>query len=99
MPKVEGYWRVSQTFDGVEWVVAVEMRELDSAEHIVGTLKREMREEWVKVYQRGRRTIALQLAGMIERDWPERYYFVEVGNEEDYWVQIFYPPKMWEMRE
>jgi hypothetical protein len=94
--KVEGYWRVSQTFDGVEWIVAVEMRSLDDAEHIVKVLKRMMLAEWAKTYTSGRKATAEALASALMREWDGRYFFTEVGNEEDYWVQIFYPPKMWQ---
>lgn len=90
----ERYWRVNDSsFWNHDVTLGLQMANEDVATAIIPDIKREL---WdvlaraaysLKDFER----IAIEIQAAVKARWPGRYYFIEVGNDADYWVQIFHP--------
>lgn len=86
----ERYWRVPLTFDGVDYIVGVEIRDEDRSDTIVTDLQIILK---LSANRCATPVAAAEwLSGEISSEFPGRFYFIEVGRDDEYWVQIFYPP-------
>lgn len=94
----EKYWRVVLNAEGFEYIIGVEIHPDDTESIIRANLKLLLissAESLERLRSNGYLVKAEYIMRRIHEEYPERRYFIEVGNNDDYWVQIYYPPKEW----
>ena len=91
---IEKYWRVVRSFGEVEFIAGVQIDPLDTPKivnrigHILSIVNTKHEENPIHYDYHNS---AMIIMTEIQRLWPDRYFFIEVGNENDFWVQIHYP--------
>jgi hypothetical protein len=96
----EKYWRVPVTAFGIEYIVGLEIRPTDGHK-IITTLRNILRYtvdyyvlhtfEKDNFYEQ-----ALEIESTIVSSFGARHYFIEVGKDDDHWVQLYYPSKLFQ---
>lgn len=91
----EAYVRVVKKVDGFEVIAGLELRDDDDWLAMRLALSEEMsraveyteryldRNDWAEY--------ALVVETRISAHWPDRAYFIEVGKDDDSWIQLFQP--------
>lgn len=87
----EIYLRVVQIREGVEYIAGLEMRPDDVMGTLRATLRVRMKNASIGIMPGRWRDVAEAIEKTVVTHWPDRAYFIEVGNENDGWVQIFDP--------
>lgn len=90
----ERYWRVNDsTLSRYDVTLGLQIANEDVSHAIIPTIKQEL---WAIVRDASHNLddferVAYSVEQAVKTRWPGRYYFIEVGNENDYWVQVFHP--------
>lgn len=91
MAQREAYVRTSVTWQGVEYIVGLALWPKERIGELVVRLRNLMDQvhlsrSYADWYER-----AKTLEERLRREWPDRPFFIEVGNEADHWIQLFQP--------
>jgi hypothetical protein len=93
----EKYWRVPCAHGKVEVILGLEIVDQDHQRWGAQLALQTMQAVMSKVDPtESYLDMANDLERLTREIWPERSYFIEVGCDDDFWVQIYYPSKLWE---
>jgi hypothetical protein len=85
----ESYLRVRFLREGVEYIVGLEMRAGDALGDLRTLIKVRMKAIVANILPGKYDDNANAMFGVLDKYWPDRMAFIEVGSDTDSWVQVF----------
>lgn len=91
MAKREVYLRVVLFREGVEYILGLELRPTDELGVLRAAMKRRIHVATGNLLPGKWDDIAYAIEATTKKHWPDRAYFIEVGDERNGWVQVWDP--------
>lgn len=91
MAKRESYLRVVMTREGREYIAGLEWRQPEDLVALQAALKMRMKVATTHIEYDRWDDLAMAIEKTIKTYWPDRAYFIEVGDDRHGWVQLFQP--------
>lgn len=77
--------------EGVEYIAGLEFRPGDKMGEMRTIIKVRMTNATAKCLPGKWADVAHAIEKSLELHWPDRAYFIEVGNEREGWIQVYDP--------
>jgi hypothetical protein len=91
----EAYARGVVTYGEIEIIGAVELRASDRFVELRDSMRKLLwlvvQSEITNAAQSSEESLTAGVERALKRVWPDRAYFVEVGNDAEGWIQVFQP--------
>ncbi len=91
MANREAYLRVVLNREGIEYIAGLEWREGEDLAALKAALKMRMSTATIGMQHDRWDALSLAIEKTIKKYWPDRAYFVEVGDDAHGWIQLFQP--------
>lgn len=90
---IERYWRVVYSSGPVDYILGLQMKNQDVPQYLVPYLRTLLSKAAAanayELYENAAEAILKAVKDNFKDE--DRYFFIEVGCDEDWWVQIYYP--------
>ena len=90
-PQREAYARGVMQWGDIEIIGAVELRPSDNYPALRNELRRQLGRAIGEAAGFTEMLLAAAVESQLQNAWPDRAYFIEVGNNREGWVQVFQP--------
>lgn len=85
----EKYLRLRMAVEGVEYIAGLEFKDGDSFPELKTKLKVRMLNATIGIPAGRYVAVAEAIERTMDAHWPDRKFFIEVGNDNECWIQIW----------